>query len=295
MGNLSQLLSILVISVRRQKAEPTPNPSKEGNRRQEAGGSTHEKNFTTMHENSFLRVSASPRPRVDFKVRRQNILRFMVFVFCFLLTDGLLPLHFTTALSGEMNSSGIIGSQTKQQNRSTVDRILDIFRRKPKDGGSRRDSFCPIWPNGNDPYLLEIWSNSPLFIWQGTVREIEVRLPGSESALWHYEVGTNQQQLLYQGPELQPGEYDYWVMYEVTEGGETTTDSKTIPFIIMEERETIANELMGLEEETVLARAEFFADQELWSDFLREVFGVANPSVAWQENLEAIRKESCNK
>ncbi|NET55734.1 MAG: glycine oxidase ThiO [Symploca sp. SIO2E6] len=44
-----------------------------GSRRQEAGGrrqkaedSPDEKNFTTMHENSFLRVPASPRPRVLF-------------------------------------------------------------------------------------------------------------------------------------------------------------------------------------------------------------------------------------
>ncbi|NEP60940.1 MAG: hypothetical protein F6K31_28820 [Symploca sp. SIO2G7] len=202
------------------------------------------------------------------------------------------------ALSVEVNPSGIIvTSQTKQKHRSVVDRILDIFRRKPKDGGTRQDSFCPIWPNGDDYNLLEIWHNRPLFVWQGTVREIEVRLPGSESALWRYEVGVNQQQLLYEGPELQPGEYDYWVRYEVTEGGETTTDTKTIPFIIIEEGETIANELMALEgasvEESALARAQYFAEQELWSDFLREVFGVANPSADWQKALEEVRKESC--
>ncbi|NES17440.1 MAG: hypothetical protein F6K41_00285 [Symploca sp. SIO3E6] len=229
--------------------------------------------------------------------RRQKAVRFMVFVFCLLLIGGLLP-----PFSREVNSSGMIrSSQTKQENRSVIDRILDIFRPKPKDGSTRQDSFCPIWPNGNDPYLLEIWSNPPLFIWQGTVREIEVRLPGSESVLWRYEVGDNQQQLLYQGPKLQPGEYDYWVGYEVTEGGETTTDSKTIPFIIREEEETIANELMALEEELkaasveerALTRAQYFAEQEFWSDALREVFGLANPSADWQKALEEIRKKSC--
>ncbi|NER19885.1 MAG: hypothetical protein F6J96_03965 [Symploca sp. SIO1C2] len=214
----------------------------------------------------------------------------------------ILALVSLPALSLEVNTNDIIkSSPTKQKNRSVVDRILDIFRPKPKNGGSRQDSFCPIWPNGNDPELFEIWSNEPLFIWQGTVREIEVRLPGSESALWRYKVEANQSQQLYQGPELQSGEeYDYWVSYEVTEGGETTTDTTTIPFMIKEEQETIANELEKLQvegasgEENALARAQYFAQQQIWSDALKEVFGVANPSADWQKALEEIRKESCS-
>ncbi|NER93812.1 MAG: hypothetical protein F6J86_08210 [Symploca sp. SIO1B1] len=43
---------------------------KAGGRRQEAGDTEASpmKNFTTMHENPSLRVSASPRLRVSFKV-----------------------------------------------------------------------------------------------------------------------------------------------------------------------------------------------------------------------------------
>ncbi len=108
-----------------------------------------------------------------------------------------------------------------RKHKSIVDRILDIFRRKERDGGTRRDSFCSIWPSKGDPDLLEIWHERPLFIWQGTVLEIEVRLPASESAIWRYEVVEEQQQVFYEGPELQAGEeYDYWVRYEVTEEGE---------------------------------------------------------------------------
>ncbi|NEP14150.1 MAG: hypothetical protein F6K14_28940 [Symploca sp. SIO2C1] len=218
-----------------------------------------------------------------------------------LLTVGMTMVSLPALSVENLVESGIVGrsNHTKQKHKSTLDRILDIFRRKLKDGGSRRDSFCPIWPSNGDPDLLEIWHERPLFIWQGTVREIEVRLPATESAIWRYEVVEDEQQVFYEGPELQPGEeYDYWVRYEVTEEGETTTDEKTIPFIIKEERETIAKELMRLEgaseEEKALARAEYFAEQGLWSDFMWEVFGVANPSVEWQKALEEIRKESCS-
>lgn len=196
--------------------------------------------------------------------------------------------------------------QTKQDHKSPADRLISIFRRKPKGGGTRGE-FCSIWPNRDDPDLLEIWSDRPLFVWQGRVRRIEVRLPESEAALWGDDVVNNKQKLRYNGLQLQPGEeYDYWVLYETTdEGGEVITNTTDIPFIIMgeEERDRITDELMALEEQLqasgasteaiALEKVDYFAQENLWSDAIGEAFSLASVSEDGDEAIAQIREMFC--
>jgi len=176
-----------------------------------------------------------------------------------------------------------------------------LFGEKKGRGGSRGD-FCSIWPNGDDPDLLRIWNARPLFVWKGTVKRIEVRLPGSGTALWSHDVTKNEQSVLYTGSALQPGEeYDYWVMYETSYKGETKTNIQTIPFEIMkpEERYQVEAELAALKdqsetlsaEEIALQRAKYFAEHKLWSDVVIEIFSVPNPSSELASVIEKIRAE----
>jgi hypothetical protein len=196
--------------------------------------------------------------------------------------------------------------QTKQQNKSAWDVVRGIFIRQKQKGGTMGE-FCSISPNIK-AYVT--WSDRPLFVWQGTIKEIQVSLPGSDTALWTYVVKGNEQQVLYNadntGQPLQPGEeYSYWVKYEtIGNDGQIITASKSLPFQVMEDekRNQIAEQLAALEnqndtmnaEELALKRAEFFGeyqDADLFLDVVREVFLLESEES--NKMTQEIRREFC--
>jgi hypothetical protein len=204
------------------------------------------------------------------------------------------------------SASVTIISQRQQKRQSVWERLVSIFRRKKEDG-STQGEFCSISPNLS-AYIT--WSDRPLFVWQGTIKEIQVRLPGNESALWTYKVTGNEESILYNqdnnGKALEPGqEYEYQVEYETIDNkGEKTTSTKTIPFKIMEaeERQQIVAELAALEnrhhtmsaEELALERVLYFGEKpNLFLDVVRELFSVSSPSSDWITKTKKLRTEFC--
>ncbi|MBD1835124.1 hypothetical protein H6F61_21120 [Cyanobacteria bacterium FACHB-472] len=233
------------------------------------------------------------------------------FVVHFLLLDIVLSSASYSALAVIVNTDAYPKnqlstaiSQNKPRRRSTWERIVDIFRRR-RDDGSSRGEFCNIWPDKERSDALTIWRDKPLFVWKGTIKRIEVRPAASDEVLWRYDkVTPNDRSVLYTGPTLTPGEkYDYWILYEVTNNRKTIENQDRIPFEILasEKREKIANELARLAtnnpgvgaEEMALKRAEYFAQQELWSDVIQEMFSLPSPSTDWKAAQEKLRNQLC--
>lgn len=181
-----------------------------------------------------------------------------------------------------------------------------LFGKKTKPGGSRGD-FCSIWPNRDDSDMLKIWSDRPVFVWEGIAKRITVHPANSEQVLWSYDVQPNERSVLYKGPALEPGrDYDYRVTFQTTINGVPSEKiAEPIPFQIMAapERRRIATELAAIErqnqalsnEQIAQKRADYFAKQGLWSDVVREVFSIQNPSSDWKAAMQKVRTQLCPK
>ncbi len=168
-------------------------------------------------------------------------------------------------------------------------------------GGKRTGKFCAIAPRPFDT-STEVWSDRPLFKWQGKAGEIEVRLQGSEKPLWSQTVPLKTRSVMYDGEALQPGQTYSWVIFDLEDKLVAET-----PFKAMEtqKRDRIKTQLQALEgelkakgastDEIALNRAKYFAQQQLWSDAWREVSSVENPSAALNEFVQTIPPADCTK
>lgn len=170
-----------------------------------------------------------------------------------------------------------------------------------RNGGSRGELLCPIAPRGIDT-IPQVWSDRPLFVWRGAAKQIEVRLQGSQEVLWRQEVTPADRSLMYGGEALQPGQTYIWVIFDLNNKAIAQT-----PFQIMEaqQRDRIKTRLQILQEELrekgasaeeiAMRRAQYFAQQQLWSDVWREVNSVENPSPALLKILQTIPTPSCTR
>jgi hypothetical protein len=155
-----------------------------------------------------------------------------------------------------------------------------------------------------------IWNTRPLFLWQGTVPSLEIYLysPFSpereQEVLWSQTVTAESprgtfQSVAYTGEALEPSQsYDWELVIPPARRQRYT-------FQVMEspERERIAAELSALEaqlvsvgatpEDIALQRANYFAQRDLWSDALQEIYSVQNPSAAFISHAQEILTHLC--
>ncbi|MGH2414358.1 MAG: DUF928 domain-containing protein [Microcystaceae cyanobacterium] len=155
-----------------------------------------------------------------------------------------------------------------------------------------------------------IWSDRPLFLWQGTVPSLEIRLyspfsPDREQeVLWSQTVSAQSQtakfqSVTYTGEALQPGKTYDWELVV------SSSRRQRFTFQVMEsqERDRLASELTEREtqlkaagattEEIALQWANYFAQRGLWSDALQEIYSVKNPSVDLTRNVQEILSYLC--
>ncbi|MGB3535265.1 MAG: hypothetical protein WBA13_17330 [Microcoleaceae cyanobacterium] len=180
------------------------------------------------------------------------------------------------------------------------------------NGGSRGDGFCPI-----SPYQFSevepILNNRPTFTWKGNITQIEIREQNSQTVVWSQDISEeNRVNLNLQSDDLtplklyqiavetalQPGQ-----VYELYVSTNPPIDYRPIPFRILttEERNAINQELQQLEQKlaaenitgdaAILQRADYFASQQLWSEFWQEVLSVETPS----EDLKQLINQTVNR
>jgi hypothetical protein len=198
-------------------------------------------------------------------------------------------------------------SSPKQK--SILESLLSLLQRKPFLGGSRSGgSFCGITP----AVLGEsnaIWSDRPLFLWQGKVQKLELR-PYSfdvayknQSTLWS-AVSTDQQ-ASYPNEPLQAGQrYEWQVTYLSTQMNGPVQWQRTFQVMDKPGRDQIEQDLIALDiplktqnatvEDTALARAHYFANRDLWSDAIQQVYSVGHPFSAGNEFLQAATNRACH-
>jgi hypothetical protein len=190
---------------------------------------------------------------------------------------------------------------------ATLWELLKSKRNEP--ALTSRGNVCEIAPG-----LLEeknvIWSDRPLFLWQGTAPSIEIRLyspfsPDREQeVLWSQTVTAQSQtakfqSVAYTGEALQPGKIYDWELVVPSSSRQRFT------FQVMEsqERNEIASKLTEMEtqlktagataEEIALQRANYFAQRGLWSDALQEIYLVKNPSPTLTRNAQEVLSYLC--
>ena len=163
---------------------------------------------------------------------------------------------------------------------------------EPRNGGSRDiPLLCMVSPDAPQVYRT-VWNDRPFFLWQGKVARIAVRLLHSNENLWIYPTAKIQS-VTYKGEPLQPGKTYKWIV----------NGQQFVPFKIMEqeERDRIGAELKNIEnqlesaganpEVIALAKANYFADHNLWSDVLQQIYSVPEPS----SELLALRQDILGK
>lgn len=178
----------------------------------------------------------------------------------------------------------------------------DIFQNEPpveKRPGGKRGDLCAIAPRSINTET-EVWNDRPLFVWQGNFGKIEVQSNDRKQVLWSQPVAATDSLVRYTGAPLLPSQIYNWVIFDLD-----NNPIFFVPFKVMDaqKRDRIRLDLMALEEELknkkataeqiALKRANYFAQHQLWSDVLQEVYTVKNPSATLKEILQKIPTQLC--
>ncbi|MGB5637004.1 MAG: hypothetical protein WBM86_30070, partial [Waterburya sp.] len=168
--------------------------------------------------------------KVEFSPRtRKNTRRIVFYLFLTITVILLLPSALAqqnaefptkTTQSEPTTSSESLTPTRSRQHKSVWEAIWELLKRRKEPTLSSRQLICPITPG-----LLEdknvIWSDRPMFIWQGEVSQLTIYLydsfnPAREQQLLWSQTFTPQSpvskfhHLAYTGEPLQPGKSYDW-------------------------------------------------------------------------------------
>jgi hypothetical protein len=228
-----------------------------------------------------------------------------------LLVTGIIILACSDREKASFAIPLIPNSQSLIKTQSWQEVFKNFFNKKNEDNpppgtpgsGIARGDVCLITPGVNSSNR-EIWSDRPLFVWRGKLGRIEVRHYGSEEVLWSQTVSETDNSVSYTGDRLVAGERYQWVIFLSQNGVNPAIVS---PFKVIDDKERdrirVRLIILGVElrekgynpEQITLARANYFAQKELWSDFLQEVYSMENPSEDLQEIIQQIPAKVCSR
>ncbi|AUT02647.1 hypothetical protein CLI64_20860 [Nostoc sp. CENA543] len=173
-----------------------------------------------------------------------------------------------------------------------------LFTKKPpvnpRKGGSRpTEIICMISPDAPNT-RRKIWSDRPLFIWQGNVSKVTVKSLNNNQVLWSEPV-KDTQHIRYNGEPLKPGQSYKWEV--------NSNRFITFQIIDMQQRDRITTQLQTIEaqlqkqganqEAIALAKANYFAEYQLWSDVLQQIYSVNPPSAELNNLRQQITQNLC--
>ncbi|MBD3884704.1 DUF928 domain-containing protein [Phormidium tenue FACHB-886] len=183
---------------------------------------------------------------------------------------------------------------------TAIDTFISTFnrRRTRSPGLSRSGGFCPISPG-----LVEtdtIWSDRPLFIWQGAVEQIQLRVLGGQDILWRQTLNPQQHSVVYSGPALLPGQIYQWELL----GQSNANVSFVFQVMELDQRVPIAAQIQEIEAEAsadraskegiAMEQAQYFANQNLWSDALQVLYSIDPPSPKITQAIQQIEVSLCS-
>ncbi|MEO1004404.1 MAG: hypothetical protein AAFW67_00870 [Cyanobacteria bacterium J06638_38] len=207
---------------------------------------------------------------------------------------------FSLNVQAEDNNSTTTNSQ---KSTSILQAIISLFKSPESRFISRGDDLCLISPTNSEAQL--IWSDRPLFIWQGDTSQAEINLypaasnnPQDQQPMWTETIPSNTKTLIYTGEQLQPGNTYDWEL--IADGN---TYRQTMQLMEQPQREAISSKLTTLTtqlqtdgataEDIAIAKADYFIKQQLGSDALQELYSVENPSANLAEQITNIEQHLC--
>ncbi|HEY9657245.1 MAG TPA: hypothetical protein V6C65_02190 [Allocoleopsis sp.] len=193
---------------------------------------------------------------------------------------------------------------------STLDAIdlPKLAQHRPRKGlGGRDGGVCAVSPG-----LLEdentVWSDRPLFLWQinteGIVLQRLTVIDQEGRILWEKPLAATDQGVVYEGTALQPGQFYQWQLQWTAEGAEQSADY-TFQVMPSDRRNQITTELQALNQtlqasgasaETIAQQqADYLTEQEqpLWSDALKLLYTVENPSLNTVQRIQGWLNDAC--
>ncbi len=188
------------------------------------------------------------------------------------------------------------GSRSWEQTLNDV--LLNNEPPESRDGGSR-GAFCAIAPMDMETGV-KLWNNQPIFVWRGSIVRLELRNHNGETLIWSQTVSKEDNTALYAGEPLLPGEtYTLWLYTS-----ESFIPDYQVMFQLLnsEQKTEIAQDLEQLEmfldnptdEAIAMARFQYFAEKQLWSDAVSEPFLVQDPDSSLQQfQTEILPKQFC--
>jgi hypothetical protein len=205
-------------------------------------------------------------------------------------------------------NQGVIAKENPQKPASLWSNISQLLFSnkppvKPRKGGSRPgnpeiNNVCIISPDAPSDTRI-IWSDRPLFVWQGTVTKIQLTSPSNNTVIFSENV-ENTQQFTYTGEPLQPGQT---YKLDIFLGEENPAVFVKFQIMESEERDSITAALKTLEnklqakkshpEAIALAKAHYSAKLGLWSDVLQQAYSVQKPSPELDRMLKEIPQQLC--
>lgn len=220
-----------------------------------------------------------------------------------LLLTSLIFVNITpaTVRAGDNTSTP---AKSPKQSTSIFEAILSLFKSPERRFISRGDGVCLISPGNLGEQL--IWSERPLFIWQGKIPKSKISLTKSaensgekDRLVWTQIVSENTKTVAYAGEALQPGSTYYWELFS-----DGKTDGRAITLMTEFQREAIAAELTALEnklendgateEDIAIAKADYFVRQKLGFDALQQLYSVPNPSPRLTAQIIEIEQQLCD-
>ncbi len=167
-------------------------------------------------------------------------------------------------------------------------------------GGPRPANLCWITPSDT------VWNSRPRLVWSGNFRVVGVRPVGAKMLLWRSvaPAGNKLHRLEYTGVPLEAGKAYEWLFFF---SENSSAPILRVPFQIVDanQRTTINTDLAKLKaqfqkqkinaEAMALQRANYFAQRQLSSDVLQEIYSVTNPSQQLQQVARSLEAEVCQR
>ena len=212
---------------------------------------------------------------------------------------------FASILSLDAKAAESTPKTPTKQHTSILQAILSIFKSSEDRFISRNSSMCLISPGNSGQEL--IWSDRPLFIWQGRTVEPQINLYSSmvnddsldePELIWSETIAPNSQTIAYTGEKLEPGSTYQW---EFISHGKPYR--QTMVLMEQSQREAISTELTALDnrlktskasaEEMAIAKADFFLQHKLGSDALQQLYSVADPDSDLASQIDDFEDRLC--
>lgn len=210
-----------------------------------------------------------------------------------------------TSVVNAQDSTASDSESNAPKSTSILEAIVRLFKSPENRLITRGDEVCAISPGNLGEQV--IWSDRPVFIWQGKIPQSKINVYSSstnfnherdEQLIWSTDIQPNTQTIAYAGEKLKPGFIYDW---------EIIANDKTYrpTFVLMKEpqRKAIAQDIAKIEgdlkainataEEMAIAKADYFADKKLWSDALQQLYIVDNASPKLQQKITDIEQYFC--